>query len=227
MRVPLLFYVHSTHNNGEVVRFMPNENLRNKDLHSGDSDGSDSSHISSGLVSDTDKLMISCAFTGHRPARFAFGFNESDERCIKLNALLREQIEALIVKGVTWFYTGMALGVDQWAADIVLELKQTHPKLKLIAVRPCETQADNWTVAQHERHFATLALCDDVFTIQPRYSQGVMHKRNRFLVDHAECLVAVYDGGADGGTAYTVRYAKEQERSITVIHPDTLEVTQL
>jgi uncharacterized phage-like protein YoqJ len=106
-------------------------------------------------------------------------------------------------------------------------MKQTHPKLKLIAVRPCETQADNWTVAQHERHFATLALCDDVFTVQPRYSQGVMHKRNRFLVDHAEYLLAVYDGGVDGGTSYTVKYAKEQGRSITVIHPDTLEVTQL
>ena len=207
--------------------FMPNEDLRNKNLHNVDSDGLNISNISSGMVSDTDKLMISCAFTGHRPARLAFGFDESDERCIKLKALLREQIEALIVKGVTWFYSGMALGIDQWAADIVLELKQMHPKLKLIAVRPCETQADNWTVTQHERHFATLALCDDVFTIQPRYSQGVMFKRNRFLVDHAEYLLAVYDGGVDGGTSYTVKYAKEQGRSITVIHPDTLEVTQL
>jgi len=177
-------------------------------------------------TADADtKSAQSCAFTGHRPTRFSFGFDEGDERCEKIKALMREHIEVLIAGGVTWFYTGMALGVDQWAAEIVLALKKTHPKLKLVAVRPCETQADGWSEEQYERHFDTLALCDDVFTMQSRYSQGVMHKRNRFLVDHAKYLLAVYDGGADGGTAYTVQYAKEQGRSVTVIHPDTLEVT--
>lgn len=169
--------------------------------------------------------MKSCAFSGHRPVRFNFGYDEHDERCLAVKEVMSERIGALIAGGVTEFYTGMALGVDQWAAEIVLEMKKERRGLRLIAVRPCETQADNWSVEQRERHFDTLALCDDVVTLHPRYTRACMFERNRYLVDHAGHLLAVYDGGADGGTAYTVKYAKQQGRMVTAIHPDTLEVT--
>ena len=44
------------------------------------------------------------------------------------------------------------------------------------------------------------------------------------MVDCAGTLLAVFDGINKGGTAYTVRYAREKERSIITIHPDTLAV---
>jgi len=138
---------------------------------------------------------------------------------------MSERIAALIAGGVTDFYSGMALGVDQWAAEIVLEMKKTHPAVRLIGVRPCETQADSWSVEQRERHYNTLAQCDDVVTLQTRYTRSCMFERNRYLIDHAGHLLAVYDGGSDGGTAYTVKYARQQGRRVTIIHPDTLEVT--
>ena len=170
-------------------------------------------------------LGKSCAFTGHRPARFNFGYNESDVRCMRLKHAMRDQIAALIAKGVTEFLSGFALGTDQWAAEIVLDMKKSHPDLRLIAVRPCETQADSWSSEQRKRHFDTLALCDEVVTLSPQYTRSCMFDRNRFLVDHAGYLLAVYDGGSDGGTAYTVSYARQQGRKITVIHPDSLEIS--
>jgi uncharacterized phage-like protein YoqJ len=169
-------------------------------------------------------IKSACAFTGHRPNRFSFGFNENDERCAKIKELMRDQIGALIAGGVTDFYSGMALGVDQWAAEIVLDFKREHPAVRLTAVRPCETQADSWTVEQRERHYNTLALCDDVVTLQKRYTRSCMFERNRYLVDHAGHLLAVYDGGSDGGSAYTIRYARQQGRKIIIIHPEKLSV---
>lgn len=65
-----------------------------------------------------------CAFTGHRPQSLPFGFDESDKRCTSLKSVMRDQIVALIEnEGVTHFITGMALGVDMYAAEIVLDLK--------------------------------------------------------------------------------------------------------
>ncbi len=46
-----------------------------------------------------------------------------------------------------------------------------------------------------------------------------MLKRNRYLVDHAACLLAVYNGEQRGGTAMTVRYAKKLGREIIVVNP--------
>jgi uncharacterized phage-like protein YoqJ len=111
-------------------------------------------------------IKMSCAFTGHRPARFGFGYDETDPQCVRLKGVLDYQIGEHIRMGVDTFYSGMALGVDQWAAESVLEHKKKHPHIKLIAVLPFEAQAAKWSEAQRDRHFDTLPLCDDVVTLQ-------------------------------------------------------------
>jgi uncharacterized phage-like protein YoqJ len=169
-------------------------------------------------------MKMACAFTGHRPVRFSFGYDEEDEKCIRLKLVLARKISALIEGGVSLFYTGMALGTDQWCTGIVLDMKRQYPHVRLIAVLPCETQADKWSVEQRERYFNTLQECDEVIMLNTHYTPECMLERNRYLVDHADYLLAVYDGGGKGGTAYTVRYAHEKKREIIVIRPDTLEV---
>ena len=75
-----------------------------------------------------------CAFTGHRPQSLPFGFNEADERCIALKQKLRDEIIRQIEEnGVTHFITGMAIGVDMFAAEIVLGLKSAYMALRLSA----------------------------------------------------------------------------------------------
>ena len=179
------------------------------------------------MYHDSTNETRSCSFTGHRPSRFSFGYSEADERCLKIKACMAEQISSLIAKGVTIFYSGMALAVDTWAAEIVLDMKKSHLDIRLIAVRPCETQADSWSAEQQARHFDILARCDEVVTLYPKFTRSCLFERNRYLVNHAEYLLAVYDGGSDGGTAYTVKYGKKKERRIIIIHPDTLEITTM
>lgn len=87
-----------------------------------------------------------CAFTGHRPQNLPFRFNENDDRCIALKQKLRDCIVQLIEQeGVRHFISGMAIGVDMYAAEIVLELKAEYPFITLEAAIPCETQAAKWS----------------------------------------------------------------------------------
>ena len=53
-----------------------------------------------------------CAFTGHRPSKFPWRYNEEDRRYVALKAVLTEQIAALAKAGVTDFFSGMAEGTD-------------------------------------------------------------------------------------------------------------------
>lgn len=57
-----------------------------------------------------------CAFTGHRPWKFPWKYNEADSRCVALKAVLAEQIAALADAGVTQFLSGMAEATDSWSA---------------------------------------------------------------------------------------------------------------
>lgn len=167
-----------------------------------------------------------CAFTGHRPQSLPFGFDESDERCTALKSVMQEQIVKLIEnKGVTHFITGMALGVDIYAAEIVLNLKARYPHITLESAIPCETQAVKWSVAARERYYNIAAKCDKETMLQREYTPGCMEKRNRYMVDHADYILAVWNG-SPSGTGKTVRYAHQQGKPVIIINPVSLDVTQ-
>ena len=87
--------------------------------------------------------IYGCSFTGHRPKSFPWGYDETASDCVSLKKVLAEQITVLADNGVTGFISGMALGVDLWAAQIVLDLQKKNPKLKLCCALPCEGQEKN------------------------------------------------------------------------------------
>jgi len=160
-----------------------------------------------------------CAFTGHRPKKFPWGYDEADARCVALKKALAEQIAKLVDAGYTDFLSGMAEGTDIWASLAVLALKKENPALKLHCVLPCKGQADKWSTSARELYFSILERADFIVYVSQEYSKGCMLKRNRYLVDHAACLLAVYNGEWRGGTAMTVRYARKVGREVIIIDP--------
>lgn len=171
--------------------------------------------------------MKKCAFTGHRPQSLPFRFDETDERCAALKYKLRMEIVRMLEDvGVSYFISGMAIGVDMYAAEIVLDLKSTYyPGIKLECVIPCESQPEKWTKALQERYAAIVEKCDKRTLLQKEYTPDCMEKRNRYMVDQANALIAVWDG-RPSGTGKTVRYALEKKKPIRIIHPITLTVEE-
>ena len=167
-----------------------------------------------------------CAFTGHRPRKFPWGYDETDSRCVALKAALTEQITALVEIGITDFFSGCADGVDCWAALIVLELRKKNPALKLHCILPYEGQADRWSTSAQERYHLILKRTDSIEYVSHEYYDGCMLDRNRRLVDAAGLLLAVYNGEWRGGTAATVRYARKFDRRIIILDPVSLKIVR-
>lgn len=82
-------------------------------------------------MSQKDKT---CTIAGMRPYKLPKGLDIS---------MLVDKIEVEIRKsifcGYNLFQTGMAMGVDIWAAEITLKLKREYRDIRLICVLPCET----------------------------------------------------------------------------------------
>lgn len=163
-------------------------------------------------------LKQCCAFTGHRPHKLPWKYDETDERCIAVKVALAGQIAALASIGVTDFFSGMADGVDVWAAMAVLELKERYPAIRLHCIIPHPGQADRWNQDAQRRYQDILSQADEVRTLSHRYYNGCLQDRNRHLVDAAGYLLAVYDGSG-GGTAHTLQYASRKGRRIVIIDP--------
>jgi len=171
-----------------------------------------------------NKMQRCCAFTGHRPNKFPWKYNEDDERCVALKTALAEQIMALVDAGVIDFYSGGADGVDCWAALIVLELRKKNPMLKLHCILPHEGQADKWSDSAQERYHSIFRQADSVEYVSHDYYDGCMIDRNHRLVEAAGLLLAVYNGVRRSGTGATVNYARKLGRQIILIDPATRNV---
>lgn len=172
-------------------------------------------------------METSCAFTGHRPQRFPWRFNEADPRCAALKAALNREIKTLHQAGVKAYFSGMALGVDTWAAQAVLALRREDPAVTLHCVLPCENQDKRWSPPAQKAYREILVQADSISYVSRQYYSGCMLERNRQLVDSASILLAVYDGDTSGGTAATVRYAQKQKKEIICIDPVTLQITTI
>lgn len=164
--------------------------------------------------------MSICAFTGYRPEKFPFGENEADPRCEQLKQELFCEILRMTREDVNVFMSGMARGVDLWAAEAVLQIQNVKPsqKIELWAIIPYDRQPLAWSAKERARYQRILEQAARVEYISHDYYNGCLQKRNRYMVDHATHLLAVYDG-QPGGTASTIRYARKKGLEITIIEP--------
>ena len=162
-------------------------------------------------------MKFTACFTGHRPHSLPCGYNEEHPACIKIKTQLRRMIVGLIEKkNVTHFIAGAALGVDMWAMEIVLELKEKYPGIALEAAVPCRSQAAKWNAKSKERYEHLLSLCDKVTIVQENYTPDCMMKRNEYMVNNSDYVVAVWNG-KPSGTGNTIKYAVHQSKPVYCI----------
>lgn len=168
---------------------------------------------------------ISCAFTGHRPQKLPWRYNETAEECVQLKEVLSSQIAALIESGVTDFLSGMAEGIDTICSELILAQRENNPKLKLHCILPYVEQDAKWPVASRERYRSVLEQADSIVYVHRSYRKNCMLERDKFLIEWSACLLAVYNGEKRGGTAATIRYAQKAGRKIIIIDPSTRNIT--
>jgi len=173
---------------------------------------------------------LSCAITGHNPQRFKFKYNEEAPLCRSLKTAITEQIKTLYLKGVRVFYVGCAVGVDTWAAEIIIDLKQQadFSDIELFCAIPFSDHAEKFTAGQKKRYEEILNRCTHKEVISRHYSPVAYKRLNYFLVDKSEYLIAVYDQDKSerSGLGQTVNYAVKNNRNIIYIDPETAKVSE-
>jgi len=161
----------------------------------------------------------SCCFSGYRPEKLPWGADEGDPRCVALKEKLKNEAERIVLSGIHHFISGMARGSDTYFCEAMLLLRETkHPEITIEAAIPYEDQASRWLEEERDRYSRLVGQCDYVTFVCREYSKSCMQRRNRYMVDNASILLAVFDGKT-GGTKNTLRYAKHRGLEIIEIRP--------
>lgn len=151
------------------------------------------------------------AISGHRPEKMKAGIKTDIMRLIT---------DELISLKATTLVQGMASGVDLWAAkaayqagipfECAIPFKGHKPRVE-----------DEWDYNQALKHAEAITYV----TNYEKYPGAFVYElRNRYMIDKADKLIAVYNG-SPGGTRNAVEYVwAKRHIGISKINPDTLEV---
>lgn len=150
------------------------------------------------------------SFTGHRPSKIG-GFSIPNPTYDFINKSLREiLIELQPEKAIS----GMALGVDQWAAELCVELN-----IPFIAAVPFIGQEKTWPKDSIEKYNQLASQASEaVIVSEGGYSAWKMFVRNEWMVDNSDLIIAVWDG-TNGGTGHCVSYVRKVNKPIIIIDP--------
>lgn len=181
--------------------------------------------------------MLSICFTGHRPSKLGgYDWNTSKNQAIMKE--LKNQIIELINEtedNEFKFICGGALGIDQMAFSILENIKYNTLKLNPLKMTleialPFLKQDIKWNDSDRIKWRQQLNKADIITEVDKLekykikgyeeliYYPAKMQKRNEYMVDNSDIVIAVWDG-SKGGTYNCVRYAEKLGKKVIKINP--------
>lgn len=166
--------------------------------------------------------MKTACFTGHRPSVLSGSYDKDAPLNVKVRDFLRSTVQRLKAEGYRSFIAGGALGVDQWAAEVVLE----DPELELTIALPFKDYGGNWPPESRKFLAEQCKRAKKVHVVcEGDYAAWKNHERNNWMVNNSELVVAVWNGSENGGTASCVRYATQKGKPMVRYNPVTGETS--
>jgi uncharacterized phage-like protein YoqJ len=161
---------------------------------------------------------MTIAITGHRPDKLGGDYTYTSPLIKNIEYKLQDLIDTYQPDEMI---SGMALGIDTVWAQLAIE-----NDVALTAAVPFKGQELMWPKPAQDLYNILLKRAANVFYIcDPGYAAWKMQKRNEWMVDNSELLIAVWDGST-GGTFNCVQYAIKQKRGLIQVNPNSFLIKQ-
>ncbi|KIL48019.1 DUF1273 domain-containing protein [Jeotgalibacillus campisalis] len=156
-------------------------------------------------------------------------YKQSDPAVSIIKKALKQQILANIEEGLEWILVSGQLGVEMWAAEVVIELKEQYPELKLAILTAFEQHEEKWNESNQEMYQQIVLNADFVDSISKKPYQNPQQLRNKnlFHLSKSDGLLIIYDDENEGSPKFLWEMAKEwskkEDYSLTQINFQDLQ----
>lgn len=169
--------------------------------------------------------------TGYKSAELGI-FQANDPKISIIKQCLEKQLISYLENGLNWVIISVNLGIEIWAAEVVEELKKNYPELKLGIIYPFKDFGSNWNEQNKEQQKKIENLADYCNSVshQPYYSPIQYQNHTKFLLEHTDGCLVIYDPEYTGKTAYFLekaqQFSKKRNYTIQQITMDDLQNCQ-
>lgn len=176
--------------------------------------------------------------TGHREKSIVPYNNDHanlDITLFAVKAMLNGYLSATFKKGYTTIISGLAEGIDLWAAKIAICQKRYENERHLIGVMPYRRHfhgfsEENRKLLQEVERYADflVSTCDNPDMVYGKKATAstdpqIYRKRNYYMVDNCSVVIAFYnEDNPRSGTGQTIRYAKQQDKHILCFNSEDI-----
>lgn len=143
-------------------------------------------------------------------------FKENDPGAVYIKMAIKKALLQLLDQGLEWVMISGQLGVEMWAAEVVIELqKKEYPALKLAIITPFLEQEGNWSDKNKEWYHSIIQRADYVDSVSKRKydSPAQLRLKNQFAIQKTDALLLVYDEERDGSPKYLLQTAKHYQEN--------------
>lgn len=153
------------------------------------------------------------AVTGHRPSRLGNEWHHEGPYSDYVYGQMENIVDLLKPDQMI---SGMALGSDMlWAT---LAQRRQIPLLAAIPFKGQELKWDHECQKQYH-HILKDENTQITHVSEGGYSVESLLKRDRYVVDQCQILVAIFTGEWNTGTGHTIKYAQKMNKPIIYINP--------
>lgn len=172
------------------------------------------------------KVLLVTGYKAHE-----LGIFDSKHIGIKyIKKVIKKKLIDLIEDGLEWVLISGQLGVELWAAEVVIDLKNQYPQLKLAVITPFLNQQNNWNEANKTLYEEITMSADYLDSISRKdYESPVQLKqKNEFLVNKSDGILVIYDEEKPGSPNYYLTNARKRQENtsyeIFYIYPEEIEL---
>ncbi|WP_066193270.1 MULTISPECIES: SLOG family protein [Gracilibacillus] len=154
--------------------------------------------------------------------------NENDPRIPYVKLALKQRLIALLEEGLEWVIMTGQMGVELWAAEVILDLKQMYP-IKLGIFPPFLEYESRWPDIYQEKY---LKITEKADHFQPLYNETYqaayqLINKDRWLIDKTEGALLLVDEEHPGSVHFLldkIKVAVDQRQYLLMyITPEDLE----
>ncbi|TMW73375.1 SLOG family protein [Alteribacter natronophilus] len=169
--------------------------------------------------------------TGYKPHELGI-FNRKHPHLPFLKKAIEKKLMSLKEEiDFKWLLTSGQPGIEQWAAEAVLQLKAVYPDLNLATLAPFHSQEERWKEdwkASYENIWANSDYADYI-TKRPYDNPAQLKMKNQFIVEKSSAFLVLYDEATPGSPDYYLSYAKKKQQAsdypVYYLTPEEIEDT--
>lgn len=176
-----------------------------------------------------DQLLKRLVVTGYKQHELGI-FDEKNPGIRFIKKALENRFRALLDEGLEWVILSGQLGVETWAAEVVLDMKEEFPQLKYAVLTPFLEQEKRWNETKQENYQMIIENADfhRSLTSKPYEAPWQFIEKNKFFLRNSDGILILYDEETDGSPKFikkeAERYAEKNEYQVLTITGDDLRV---